>query len=216
MNKKNKILAGCLALLLALSVGYALFSKTITINGTATAKGSFDITTTCQAGDIYNEFTGLNEYGYDSDECLANNNSVSYKVNLTKPGAKRFFTIVIKNTGTIPATFTVNDIKETEKVCIDTDRDNIIETTDECTNDSDFVSPAQPIGFLTENGEYLSTAEDDLSDFVSDTNIILEPNESFVMIARVEWLEGYDEEKYNNALISMEATTTVNMSQITN
>ena len=43
MNKKNKILVGCLALLLVLSVGYALFSDTITINGTATAKGSFDI-----------------------------------------------------------------------------------------------------------------------------------------------------------------------------
>mgnify|MGYP003308183578 CR=1 FL=1 len=43
MNKKNKILVGCLSLLLVLSVGYALFSETITINGTATAKGNFDI-----------------------------------------------------------------------------------------------------------------------------------------------------------------------------
>ena len=41
MNNKNKILVGCLALLLVLSVGYALFSETITINGTATAKGNF-------------------------------------------------------------------------------------------------------------------------------------------------------------------------------
>ena len=47
MNKKNKILVGCLALLLVLSVGYALFSETITINGTATAKGNFDIVGTC-------------------------------------------------------------------------------------------------------------------------------------------------------------------------
>ena len=47
MNKKNKILVGCLALLLVLSVGYALFSETIEINGTATAKGDFDITYTC-------------------------------------------------------------------------------------------------------------------------------------------------------------------------
>ena len=29
MNNKNKILLGCLALLLVLSVGYALFSETI-------------------------------------------------------------------------------------------------------------------------------------------------------------------------------------------
>ena len=47
MNNRNKILVGCLALLLALSVGYALFSETITINGTATAKGSFDIGFEC-------------------------------------------------------------------------------------------------------------------------------------------------------------------------
>ena len=50
MFKKNKILVGCLALLLVLSVGYALFSETITINGTATAKGNFDMTATCQSG----------------------------------------------------------------------------------------------------------------------------------------------------------------------
>ena len=50
MVRKNKLLIGCLALLLVLSVGYALFSETITINGTATAKGSFDITTTCVPG----------------------------------------------------------------------------------------------------------------------------------------------------------------------
>lgn len=50
MNKRNKILAGCLVLQLALSVGYALFSETITINGKATAKGNFDITATCTPG----------------------------------------------------------------------------------------------------------------------------------------------------------------------
>ena len=44
MNNKNKILVGCLALLLVLSVGYALFSETVTINGTATAKGNMDLT----------------------------------------------------------------------------------------------------------------------------------------------------------------------------
>ena len=39
MNNKNKILVGCLALLLVMTVGYALFSETITINGIVRAKG---------------------------------------------------------------------------------------------------------------------------------------------------------------------------------
>ena len=47
-EKKSKILIGCLALLLVMAVGYALFSETITINGTATAKGDFDISFTCE------------------------------------------------------------------------------------------------------------------------------------------------------------------------
>ena len=42
-KNKNKILIGCLALLLVMAVGYALFSETITINGTATAKGDFNM-----------------------------------------------------------------------------------------------------------------------------------------------------------------------------
>ena len=41
--KKNKILVGCLSLLLVLSVGYALFSETITINGTATAEINYNL-----------------------------------------------------------------------------------------------------------------------------------------------------------------------------
>ena len=47
-KRKNKILVGCLALLLVMAVGYALFSENITINGTATAKGDFDISYTCE------------------------------------------------------------------------------------------------------------------------------------------------------------------------
>ena len=50
LSKNNKILIGCLALLLVMSVGYALFSDTITVTGTATAKGNFDVTATCQTG----------------------------------------------------------------------------------------------------------------------------------------------------------------------
>ena len=47
---RNKIFVGCLALLLVMVAGYALFSQNLNITGTATAKGDFSVTPTCQAG----------------------------------------------------------------------------------------------------------------------------------------------------------------------
>ena len=63
-KRKNKILIGCLALLLVMAVGYALFSENITINGTATAKGDFDMSITCTPDittEFYNSALGMNE-----------------------------------------------------------------------------------------------------------------------------------------------------------
>ena len=115
MNKKNKILVGCLALLLVLSVGYALFSETITINGTATAKGNFQITTSCQTGFDENILTGFGvsssdfpESGYESDSCSVNETTVSMKTGLKFPTARRGFTINFKNTGTMDAVVKAN------------------------------------------------------------------------------------------------------------
>ena len=50
MNKSNKILLGVLSFVVVCVVGYALFSENITVTGTATAKGSFDITASCNTG----------------------------------------------------------------------------------------------------------------------------------------------------------------------
>ena len=111
MFKKNKILVGCLALLLVLSVGYALFSETITINGTATAKGNFDMTATCQSG--YSEElvnAGIKgskdegQTGFNNDSCsVSSGNKVSFQTGFDAPGAKREFTVKVTNTGTIDA-----------------------------------------------------------------------------------------------------------------
>ena len=108
MNKRNKILVGCLALLLVLSVGYALFSETITINGTATAKGSFDITSTCYEGDYYNIFHPEFDYrykegGYVDKICKANGNAVTISTELQYPSARRVYTVEMKNTGSMDA-----------------------------------------------------------------------------------------------------------------
>jgi hypothetical protein len=80
-NKKSKMIIGCLAFLLALSVGYALFSDSIKVTGKATAKASLDVTATCTKG-FNSELTGSNiqgegldifgfneEYGYSNETC---------------------------------------------------------------------------------------------------------------------------------------------------
>ncbi len=43
MKKQNIIIVGVLAFILAMCVGYALFSESLTIGGKATASGNFDI-----------------------------------------------------------------------------------------------------------------------------------------------------------------------------
>ena len=43
MKKQNIIVVGIIAFILTVAVGYALFSETLTISGTATAEGTFDV-----------------------------------------------------------------------------------------------------------------------------------------------------------------------------
>ena len=99
-----------LAIFLTLSVGYALFSDTITIEGTATAQGNFDITATCQAGysaDLINigffESADQEQDGFVNDTCTVSDDTVTASVELEQPGSARSFTINMKNTGSIDA-----------------------------------------------------------------------------------------------------------------
>lgn len=108
-NKKSKIILGCLAFLLALSVGYALFSDTINVSGKATAKASFDISATCTKGlaselktdEVY--ISDEKEHGYSNESCTVNGNNVTINVNLDYPTARRYYTIKFTNNGTLPA-----------------------------------------------------------------------------------------------------------------
>ncbi len=103
MNNKNKILVGCLALLLVLSVGYALFSETIEINGTATAKGNFNIDATCE---LVTESNKSNDNSYTmggTGKCEIVNGVIKTTSTLNKPGDRVLYRITLKNTGTIPA-----------------------------------------------------------------------------------------------------------------
>ena len=133
MVKKNKtMIVAALAIVLTLAVGYALFSQTINITGTATAQGDFQITPTCSVGvmnnsgldtastmvSTYNTAVGLTgdnafpdvEKGYNTDSCtITDNNTGSFTTKLEYPGAMRLFTVKLTNTGSIAATISSSD-----------------------------------------------------------------------------------------------------------
>ena len=109
LSKNNKILIGCLALLLVMSVGYALFSDTITINGSATAKGDFSITTACYefanpANGILGDSNNTSDSGSISNAAIScEGNVVNASATLDYPGSMKWFGVAVTNTGTIPA-----------------------------------------------------------------------------------------------------------------
>ena len=101
LSKNNKILIGCLALLLVMSVGYALFSDTIEINGSATAQGEFELTTTC---DMNLSDANMKNKGSVTDAKIScEGNVVNASATLDYPGSEKWFRVMVKNTGTIPA-----------------------------------------------------------------------------------------------------------------
>ena len=150
-KKKNKILMGCLALLLVMTVGYALFSENITINGTATAKGDFSITPTCQPGIPSNLAEGDNtkaiisyyesdiqENGYYNDSCTVSGDTVNFKSDFKWPGARRYFTIKVKNTGSVTAMS--REVGDTDvELCNDTNGNDIFDA-DECSTEKNSIT----------------------------------------------------------------------------
>ena len=126
-DKKSKVLIGCLALLLVMAVGYALFSETITINGTATAKGDFDISFTCEI------LTSSNTIDDESDLitkggtglCNIEGQTITTTSSLTKPTDQVGYKVKLTNEGSIPAVL------------------KTITSPNNCLNDSEY-SPSCP------------------------------------------------------------------------
>ena len=109
LSKNNKILIGCLALLLVMSVGYALFSDTITVNGSATAKGDFELTTACYefanpGNGILGDSNNTSDMGSISSAAIScEGKVVNASATLDYPGSLKWFGVAVTNTGTIPA-----------------------------------------------------------------------------------------------------------------
>ena len=98
MKKQNIAIIGVIAFVLAVAVGYALFSQTLTINGTATAKGSFDV-----------EFTTATiktEVGSTGATAVISDDKDTLTITVPKleyPGAYVEIPVTVTNVGTIPA-----------------------------------------------------------------------------------------------------------------
>ena len=112
MKKQNIAIIAVVALVLAVAVGYALFSQTINITGTATANGSFDVifveeqglaAVSCNAG-----FTGCDNGALAQNvsvKSITNNgHTLQITVNsLAYPGASVTIPFRVKNNGSISA-----------------------------------------------------------------------------------------------------------------
>ena len=124
VKTRNKIFVGCLALLLVIVAGYALFSQNLNITGTAKAEGDFELTTSVV--DLNESWA--KDYGFLNDNAVfggivknplinVSGNVVTTSVELGIPGSFYNFAIKIKNTGTIPAKLS-SIIDETNNVPI--------------------------------------------------------------------------------------------------
>ena len=100
VNNKNLIISILIILLLSLGVGYAAFSDTLTISGTANAKGTFDLE--FQNAEIVKNIGADTEkttavIGVDGDTLTVNAADLAY------PGSGVEFAVDIVNVGSIPA-----------------------------------------------------------------------------------------------------------------
>ena len=97
---RNKIFVGCLALLLVMVAGYALFSQNLNITGTAKAQGDFDIEI------VRAEITG--EKGSAGATATISNDGRALTITIPKleyPGAYVDVSYDIENKGTVQAIF---------------------------------------------------------------------------------------------------------------
>ncbi len=213
MNKQKKVIIAVLTLVVTMMVGYALFSEALTINGTATAKGDFNITTTCTPGiqkdfpmEGYNYFFSgspsiTKDNHYKNDSCTVNGNEVTFNAELTQPLAARNYTVKLTNSGSIPASF--NPGMESEEGSIQWSIERCEgnfedDTFSNCTNNLDYnsIMDFELLGFEDANGNISVNlkSSDEISKYIDTENalIILQPGESMYMRFSAEWREETD------------------------
>ena len=114
-NGNRKLIVAALTFFLVLSIGYAVFSETITIEGTATAQMEGGLEFECASGIISETgveptpFEGLGgakfpskEGGYSNDSCSVIDGKITVSAALAYPLAGRAFTVKVTNNASYP------------------------------------------------------------------------------------------------------------------
>ena len=101
MKTRRFAIITIISFLLAISIGYALFSSTINVSGTSTAQGTFDV-------EFYSATVSSHD-GSTDETTVINNDHDQLEITVPKlayPGAYATITVVVKNVGSIPCKLT--------------------------------------------------------------------------------------------------------------
>ena len=196
INKTTVLIV--LAVFLTISVGYALFSDTITIEGTATAQGNFNVDATCitslddeQKNIVFGSTTTTDE-GFESENCEVVDDKVTYSVGLKYPGAQKTWLVKFTNTGDIDAKMYAgnSDAFDKHKVSSYNSETDALISDNANTSNYDFVRVAGSFVSKTD-GTYVTETDEEIADFIDETGeyIVLKPGESFYVTLTYQWVD---------------------------
>lgn len=113
-NKKSIVICALLVAIVAMAVGYATLSQTLTINGTANIDAAWNVKITgITEGTLVNAET-VGELDFDDT-------SATFEVDLSEPGASATYNVAIKNAGSIDAVLESIDGVDTANAAAPTD-----------------------------------------------------------------------------------------------
>ena len=101
-KKRNIMIASLCCLLVFMGIGYALLTQILTINGTATLTGNWNIKITgIETAEIVGTASNELEPSYTDD-------TATFSVGLKKPGYKIKYIVRVENLGSIDAVLSLN------------------------------------------------------------------------------------------------------------
>ena len=186
---RNKIFVGCLALLLVMVAGYALFSQNLNITGTAKAQGEFSLSMTCTPGildEIKNYEAGYgSQSGYSNDSCSVANDTATFHTDLAYPTARRYFTVKVVNTGSVTAVDESVDVitqyatyvKENQNCQYNSSDDSLVRCFS--VNGNDAANSKTKYIKKSKNGE--------ISYLTNRDKLTLEPGDTFYLTLGITW-----------------------------
>lgn len=138
-KNRNSVIISCLVVaIIAMSVGYAALAQQLTINGTA---GTGDASWAIEFESITKNTTLTSTEGVtEVAQPTASGTSATFDVTLDKPGTKIVYDVVVKNAGTIDATYVSMSGVDEANTAEPTEIQYTVEKTDA---DKDLLSEAK-------------------------------------------------------------------------